>query len=70
MVEEKQVGAYFAPSPPPQGKIGLNIGQFGYLVQKKDFMFILSYCISANTSDTSSLIEQTATRQWRAMRLS
>ena len=29
-----------------------------------------AYCISANTSDTSSLIAPTATRQRRAMRLS
>ena len=33
-------------------------------------MFVMSYCISANTSDASSLIEPTATRQRRVMRLS
>ena len=33
-------------------------------------MLVMSYCISANSSDTFSLIEPTTTRQRRAMRLS
>ena len=41
----------------------LIISQSGDLVWKQDFMFVMSYCISANTSDTFSLIGPTATRR-------